>query len=69
MRKVLVLDYEKNDSQIFHLCTKLIASNLDTNETFKSMRRSLITKIKNYAWEDQIVLDTVLRHSIKIFGY
>ena len=68
--KVLFLDYEKIfDSQIFHLCTKLIASDLNINETFKSMHQSIITKIQNYAWEDRIVLDTVTRHSIKIFGY
>ena len=67
--KVLVLGYEKNDSQIFHLCTTLHASDLDINETFKSMHQSIATKIQNYDWEDQIALDTVIRHSIKIFGY
>ena len=42
---VLVLDYKKRtDSQIFRLCTKLIASDLDIDEAFKSMNQSIIAK-------------------------
>ena len=68
VQKVLALDYKKrNYSQIFHSCTKLIASNLDIDEAFKSMHQSIITKIKNYACEDYIVLDSILKHSIEIF--
>ena len=64
----LVLGYKKrNDHQIFHSCTKLIASDLDTDKTFKSMHQSIMTKIKHYACEDYIVLDTIIKHSIKIF--
>ena len=49
---MLVLDYKKiNDSQIFHSCTKLIASGLDIDEAFKSMHQGIITKMKNYACE------------------
>ena len=48
-------------------CTKLIASNLDIDETFKSMHQSIITKIKNYACEDWIVVHAIIKHSIKIF--
>ena len=47
VQTVLVLDYEKrNDSQIFHSSTRLIASGLDIDEAFKSMHQSIITKIK-----------------------
>ena len=31
------------------------------------MHQSIITKIKNYACEDWIVLDAIIKHSIKIF--
>ena len=31
------------------------------------MRQSIITKIKDYADKDWIVLDTIMKHSIKIF--
>ena len=51
VQTVLVLDYKKrNDSQIFHSCTKLIASYLDIDEAFKSLHQSIITKVKNYAY-------------------
>ena len=47
VQTVLVWHYKKrNDSQIFYLCTKLIASDLSINEAFKSMHKSIITKIK-----------------------
>ena len=50
VQTVLVLDYRKrNDSQIFHLSTKFIASDLDIDTAFKSMHQSIITKMKNYA--------------------
>ena len=68
VQTVLVLNYKKrNDSQIFHSYTKLIVSDLDTDEAFKSMHQSIITKTKNYACEDCIVLDAIIKHSIKIF--
>ena len=61
VQTVLVLHYKKgNDSQIFHSCTKLIASDLDVDEAFKSMHRSIKTKMKNYACEDYIVLDAII---------
>ena len=31
------------------------------------MRQSIMTKIKNYTCEDWIVLDVIVKHSIKIF--
>ena len=65
---VSVLDYKKrNDGKIFHLSTKLIASDSDIDEAFKTKRRSIMTKIKNYTSEDCIVLDAIIKHSIKIF--
>ena len=68
VQTVLVLDYRKrNDSHIFHSGTKLIASDLYIDEAFKSMHRNIITKIKNYVCEDYIVLDPIIKHSIKIF--
>ena len=68
VQTVLVLDYKKrNDSQIFHSCTKLIANDLDTDEAFKSMHQSIMPKIKNYVCKDYIVLDAIIKHSIKIF--
>ena len=32
------------------------------------MHQSIMTKIKNYTYEDWIVLDVIIKHSIKIFG-
>ena len=65
---LLVLDYKKrNDCKIFHSSAKLIANDSDIDEASKSMHQSIMTKIKNYACEDWIVLDIVIKHSIKIF--
>ena len=53
VQTVLVLDNNKrNDSQIFHSCTKTIASDLDIkhlkhlNKGFNSMHQTIIIKIK-----------------------
>ena len=65
---LLVLDYKKrNDCKIFHSSAKLIANDSDIDEASKSMHQSIMTKIKNYACEDWIVLDIIIKHSIKIF--
>ena len=38
VKEVLILEYKKtNDHKTFHSCTKLIASNSDIYEAFKSM--------------------------------
>ena len=58
---------KRNDSQIFHLCTKANANDLDTDEAFESMHQSNIKKMKNYACEDYIVLDAIIKHSRNIF--
>ena len=64
----LVLDYKKrNDHKIFHSGAKLIASDSDIDEAFKSMHQSIMTKIKNYADKDWIILDIIIKQSIKIF--
>ena len=64
----VMLDYkERNDRKIFHSSAKLIASNSDIDDTFKSMHQGIMKKIKNYASEDFIVLDVIIRHSINIF--
>ena len=68
VQTVLVLDYKRrNYSKMFHSTTKLIASDSDIDEAFKSMHHSIMIKIKNYACEDWIVLDAIIKHSITIF--
>ena len=43
---ILVLGYKnRNDCKIFHSSAKLIASDSDTDEAFKSMHQSIMTKI------------------------
>ena len=69
VQTVLVIDYKKrNDCKIFHSSTKLIASDSDTDETFKSMDQSIMTKIKNYAYEDWFVLDIIIKYSIRFLS-
>ena len=42
IQTILVLDYKKrNDHKIFHSSVKLIATDSDIDETFKSMRLSI----------------------------
>ena len=68
VQAILVWDYKKRkDSKIFHSSAKLIASDSDIDEAFKSMHWIIMTKMKNYAWKDWIVLDVIIKHSIKIF--
>ena len=65
VQTILVLDYKKrNDRKIFHSSAKLIASDSDIDEAFKSMHQSIMTKIKNYAREDCIVFNIIINHSI-----
>ena len=65
---ILVLECQKiNDHKIFHSSVKLIARDSDIDEAFISMHQSIMTKIKNYGSEDWIVLDVIIKHSIKIF--
>ena len=48
VKAILLLDYKKrNDCKIFHSSAKLIASDSDIDETFKSMHQRIMTKIEN----------------------
>ena len=62
---VLAEHKEINDRKFFHSTTKLIASDSDIDKAFKSMRQSIMTK--KYTTEDYIVLNVIIKHSIKIF--
>ena len=65
---ILFLDYKKrNDHKMFLSRAKLIVSGSDIDKRFKSMHQSIMTKIKNYASEDWIVLHVNIKHSIKTF--
>ena len=70
VQTILVLDYKKtNNYKIFHSSAKLIANDSDVDKAFMPMHQSIITKIKNYADKDWIVLGVIIKHSIKIFEY
>ena len=70
VQKILVLDYKKrNNNKIFHSSAKQIGSDSDIDEAITSMHQSNMTKIKNNTCEDWIVLDVIIKHSIKIFEY
>ena len=70
VQEILLVECKKiNYHKIFHLCTKLIARDLNIDEAFKSAHRNIMTKIENYACEDWIVLDVIIKHSIKVFEY
>ena len=65
---VLILNYSKrNDRQIFHSSTKLIASDLDIDKAFKFIHQSIMTKLKYYESEDWIALDGIIFYSVRIF--
>ena len=65
---MLVLDYKKrNDCKIFHSSVKLIVSDWEIDEAFKSMHQSIMTKIKDYPGEDCIVLNVNIKHCVKMF--
>ena len=68
VQTILVLDYKKNNNcENFHSSTKLIANNSDVDEAFKSITQRIMKSLKNYADKDWIVLDVIIKHSIKIF--
>ena len=52
---------------MFYLSARLIASDSDIDEAYKSVHQSIMAKIKNYACENCIVLYVIIKHSIKIF--
>ena len=48
IQTMLVLEYKKrNDRKIFHSSGKLIASDSNIGEAFKSLHQNIMTKIKN----------------------
>ena len=47
--------------------TKLITSDSDVEGTFNPCIKALWQKIKNYACEDWVVLDAIIKNIIKIF--
>ena len=70
VQTILVLECKKiNDRKIFHSSTKLIASDPDIDEAFKSMHQDIMTQITNYASKDWIVLDVILKHRINFFEF
>ena len=46
---------------------ELITSDPEFDEIFTSMHQNIMTKTTNYASEDWIVLDVIMKHSIKTF--
>ena len=65
---MLVLDFkERNDCKIYHSSTKLIASDSDIGEAFKSMHQSIVKKIKHFAGEYCIVVNVIIKHNIEMF--
>ena len=58
VQTILILDHKKRSNRkIFHSSEKLIASDSDYEETFKSMHQSIMTKIKKHVYEDYMVLN------------
>ena len=69
VQTILVLEYKKiNDHEFLHSSVKLIASDSGIDEAFKSMHQSM-TKIKNSASEDCIVIEKIVKPNIKIFEF
>ena len=67
VQSILVLEYKKrNAHKIFYSITKLIASDSDIDEVFKSMHLSIMTKIKNSASKDWVV-EAIVKDTSKIF--
>ena len=61
VQTILILGNKKrNDCKIFHSCTKTTANDSDNDEAFKSMHQSIMTKMRNYANKNWIVLDVVI---------
>ena len=68
VQTIFILEYKKkNYCKTFHSNSKLIASDSDIDEAYKIHASKYYDKIKNYVCKDWIVLDTIIKHSIKIF--
>ena len=69
VQTILILYYKKgNDCKTFHSSAKLTACVSENGEAFKSMHQSIITKIKNDASKDWIVLNVIIKHSVQILN-
>ena len=68
VQTILVLEYKKiNYCKIFHSSAKLIVSDTDIDETFQSNHQSIMIKMKNCASTYWNAVETIKKHSIKIF--
>ena len=68
VQSILVLQYKKrNNCKIFHSSVKLITSDPENVEAFKSMPQSTMWKMKKSASEDWVVVETIAKYSITIF--
>ena len=68
---ILVLQYKKrNDKKIFHSYNKLITIDSESlaDESFNLRIKALWIKVKNYASKDWILLDVIIKYSIKFFA-
>ena len=65
---ISVLYHKKgNNHKIIHSSAKVIVIDSDIDELIKCMHQRIMKKIKKYACENWIVLDIIIKHSIKIF--
>ena len=68
VQSILVLQYKKrNYHKIFQSSVKLIAGDSDIDEALKSMHLNIMTKTKKSARGHWIVIETIVKQSIKIF--
>ena len=68
VQKILVLEYKKiNCCKIFHSSAKLIVSDTDIDEAFKSRHQSIMMKMNNCSSKYWNAVETIEKHSIQIF--
>ena len=67
VQTILLLAHKKGNYCKIYSNAKLIAGDSDIDEAFKFMYQSIMTKIKNSAIKDWIVIDRIVKRSIKIF--
>ena len=66
-QSILVLEYkERNYLKVWHSSDKLVSSDSDIDEAFKTKQQSITTKIKNSASEHMVV-ETIIKHSMNIY--
>ena len=68
VQSILVLEYKKrNDCKIFHSSAKLIDSDSDIDEAYKSIYKRIMTEIKNSADEGWVV-ETIVKHRLRFLS-